>query len=143
MPRPLGATENCPRARCHTTALQRQTMLFYRSVEADTSTSGTLLVQLYSYSFLPALGKMLLAMLRKASHWTKGVGDVWHEGARTSRSTVHSQACMCRYCFSLYSSQLKQHFGYSQEEIQGIGSANNLGQRHCSLHISCFTTSQP
>ena len=36
--------------------------------------------------------------------------------------------CECRYCFSLYSSQLKQHFGYSQEEIQGIGSANNLGE---------------
>ncbi|CAL5228367.1 g11486 [Coccomyxa viridis] len=31
------------------------------------------------------------------------------------------------YCFSLYSSQIKEHFGYSQEEIQGIGSAANLG----------------
>ena len=37
---------------------------------------------------------------------------------------------MClRYCFSLYSSQLKRHFGYSQEQIQGIGSANNLGEQ--------------
>lgn len=34
---------------------------------------------------------------------------------------------MCRYCFSLYSNELKHHFGYTQEEIQGIGSANNLG----------------
>lgn len=31
------------------------------------------------------------------------------------------------YTFSIYSDQLKHHFGYSQEEIQGIGSANNLG----------------
>ena len=35
---------------------------------------------------------------------------------------------MHRYCFSLYSSELKHHFGYTQEEIQGIGSANNLGE---------------
>lgn len=34
---------------------------------------------------------------------------------------------MYRYCFSLYSNELKHHFGYTQEEIQGIGSANNLG----------------
>jgi hypothetical protein len=34
---------------------------------------------------------------------------------------------MFRYCFSLYSNELKDHFGYTQEEIPGIGSANNLG----------------
>ena len=31
------------------------------------------------------------------------------------------------YCFSLYSSALKQHFALSQTQIAGIGTACNLG----------------
>ncbi|KAK9836313.1 hypothetical protein WJX81_004629 [Elliptochloris bilobata] len=31
------------------------------------------------------------------------------------------------YCFSLYSDALKTHFGYSQQQIEGVGSACNLG----------------
>jgi hypothetical protein len=31
------------------------------------------------------------------------------------------------YCFSLYSAALKERFGYSQEQIEGVGSACNLG----------------
>lgn len=31
------------------------------------------------------------------------------------------------YSFSLYSDDLKRHFEYSQEQVQGIGSATNLG----------------
>lgn len=31
------------------------------------------------------------------------------------------------YSFSLYSDDLKRHFDYSQEQVQGIGSAINLG----------------
>ncbi len=53
------------------------------------------------------------------------------------------RACLCRYCFSLYSSQLKEHFGYSQEEIQGIGSANNLGDLYRPVRNSCPRASLP
>ncbi|KAL3138776.1 hypothetical protein ABBQ32_005620 [Trebouxia sp. C0010 RCD-2024] len=31
------------------------------------------------------------------------------------------------YCFSLYSNQLKEAFGYDQKQIQAVGSATNLG----------------
>ncbi|DBA83628.1 hypothetical protein WJX77_000101 [Trebouxia sp. C0004] len=42
-----------------------------------------------------------------------------------------SVVCTCSaglaYCFSLYSNQLKEAFGYDQRQIQAIGSATNLG----------------
>ena len=97
------------------------------SVEADTSTSGTPLVHPYSYSFLPALGKIPLSMLCSSLYLARCPGCIGV--SRRPRNAVWQTAwaSVCRYCFSLYSSQLKEHFGYSQEQIQGIGSANNLG----------------
>lgn len=42
-----------------------------------------------------------------------------------------SIVCNCSaglaYCFSLYSNDLKQAFGYDQSQIQAVGSAINLG----------------
>lgn len=42
-----------------------------------------------------------------------------------------SIVCNCSaglaYCFSLYSNELKQAFGYDQSQIQAVGSAVNFG----------------
>ncbi len=118
-------------------------ILMCPSVEADTSTSGTPLLHPYSYSFLLALGKMPLSLhvvafiLQDAFHGRVGI-------ARRSMNAVWKipQACVCRYCFSLYSSQIKEHFGYSQEEIQGIGSAANLGMT-ALRRIPCLSIALP
>lgn len=48
----------------------------------------------------------------------------WHALAA---SIVIQYTAGLGYTFSIYSDQLKHHFSYSQEEIQGLGSANNLG----------------
>lgn len=48
----------------------------------------------------------------------------WHTLAA---SILCQYAAGLGYSFSVYSDDLKQRFGYSQEQIQGIGSANNLG----------------
>lgn len=42
-------------------------------------------------------------------------------------SVICQLAAGLAYCFSLYSAALKERFGYSQEQIEGVGSACNLG----------------
>ena len=44
-----------------------------------------------------------------------------------SVSVVCTISAGLAYCFSLYSNQLKEAFGYDQKQIQAIGSATNLG----------------
>ena len=56
-----------------------------------------------------------------------------HNLERINKWATLSAGVFCQYgagltyTFAIYSDALKQHFGYSQQQVQGLGSAANVG----------------